>query len=141
MAEPTPRQFNTLNRSGSEGSKETGVTPVTPLKEPRIYTKFNKDNPVHQNLLRQSSESAPVNKNVMAGGEDVALHAGGYFSLPYTPQKKTESKPARKAVARKAHTTKESKPVAKPAPTAKRKSNMELAQERIEKARQNKLIK
>lgn len=137
MPEPTPRQFNSLNRSGYEGSKESGVTPVTPLKEPRIYTKFNKENPVHQNLMRSLGSSAPVNKNTMSGGEEVALHAGGYFSLPYTPQKKLESKPATKAVARKAHTTKESKPVA---PVGKKKSNLELAHERLLSAKKNKLI-
>ena len=141
MADSTSRQF--------EGTKSAdggiSITPSAKLKEPRIMTKFDKNNPVHVSLLNSSS---PYNKNSMQGSEEMAIHPGGYFSMSVTPEKKTESKAEPKAVAKTKRTyvnktissPKLKTKTAKSAPAGKAKSNVEKAQERLLEAKKNKLI-
>lgn len=136
MADLTPRQFE-----GTKDGKHLVLTPKSTLKEPRTMTKFDKNNPEHVNLLKQDFQ----NPNE---GKDLTIHPGGYFSQAKAYEKKTESKDQPKAVAapkKKAATKQKVSPVkpgkGKSTPAPKRKSNIELAQERELEARKDKRLK
>lgn len=121
MAETT-RQFQGTRTP--EGG--INVTPVEPVDESKRHmVKFNKKNPVHNELIRSiGEEGQPWHRGTMKQDLDkIMIHSGGYFSFPKeeAPQK-TESKPkiseavAKPKAPRKARTT---KPAPKPVEAAK----------------------
>lgn len=100
----TSRQF-----SGSRTSEGgINITPVAPVDESKRHmVKFNKKNPVHNELIRSiGTDSGSWRQGTMKQDLDkIMLHSGGYFSFPKSEApSKTESKP------------KKSEAVAKPKP-------------------------
>lgn len=111
MAEGS-RQFE-----GTREGDSIRVTPAKPVGE-RNMVKFNRENPVHMELVRSLGDSAPHAPGTMKS-ENVMLHPGGYFSTPKGPEKNQGEASSEKAVAKPKRTyTKKtvsgSKPKAKP---------------------------
>jgi hypothetical protein len=113
MAEATRQFQGTKNDNGS-----FSVTPVEPVDlSKRNMVKFDKANPVHKELIRSLGDSAPHSPNTMKG-ENVMLHAGGYFSTAKdeAPAKTEGKEKPTKAVAEKrTYTKKTTKKAAAPA--------------------------
>lgn len=92
MAEGS-RQFE-----GTRDGDSIRVTPAKPIGE-RNMVKFNRENPVHMELIRSLGDSAPHSSNTMKG-ENVMLHPGGYFSTPKGSEKNQSEVSSEKAVAK-----------------------------------------
>lgn len=95
MTNPS-RQFE-----GTRDGDSIRITQASPLGE-RNMVKFNKNNPVHKELIRSIGEQGqPWHRGTMKEHlGDVALHEGGYFSTPKAPSKNLNEGDSAEAVAR-----------------------------------------